>query len=124
MNSTQQKLLAIVETWQPNELPEYRGFRCGNCQKNINEAWHHLVDTAGYKLQVHLCKTCENLFRSQTNSNLSKTEFKAFTCDACSKTLDIDKVDKQRKGYHVWLKTNGILAEQHFHKSCFVNNNL
>jgi len=36
-----QLLLEIVETWQPSEYPEYRGFRCANCQQYKNQAWYH-----------------------------------------------------------------------------------
>lgn len=56
---SQEILLKIVETWDISEAPEYRGFRCANCQKYKNEAWHHWVNTGGFRLQIHLCDTCE-----------------------------------------------------------------
>ena len=61
----QETLLSIVETWNISETPEYRGFRCANCQKYKNEAWYHWVHTGNYKLPIHLClDECELLFRS------------------------------------------------------------
>lgn len=58
-NATQQILLSIVQTWVISGTPTSRGFRCGLCQRYINEAWHHLLTIGGYKTPVHLCETCE-----------------------------------------------------------------
>lgn len=61
----QQILLKIVETWRPSEWPEYRGFRCANCQEYKNEAWYHWVSSGDYKLPIHMCDDkCEPEFRS------------------------------------------------------------
>ncbi len=63
----QSLLLDIVLTWKISEIPEYRGFRCANCQQYKNEAWYHWVGTGEYKLPIHLCNdTCENAFREKT----------------------------------------------------------
>ncbi len=63
----QEILLKIVETWRPSEQPEYRGFRCANCQEYKNEAWYHWVNTAGYRLPIHMCDdTCEPQFQAGT----------------------------------------------------------
>lgn len=60
----QEVLLSIVETWQPNEWPEYRGFRCANCQQYRNEAWYHWVTTGGYLLPIHMCnETCHKALK-------------------------------------------------------------
>jgi len=60
-------LLKIVETWRLSEKPEYRGFRCANCQQYKNEAWYHWVNTGGYKLPIHLCNdTCEPTFQNNS----------------------------------------------------------
>ncbi len=60
MDQKKQKLLlSIVQTWHPSESPEYRGFRCANCQKYINEAWHHWLKSGGFCVPVHLCSDCE-----------------------------------------------------------------
>lgn len=61
----QEILLEIVETWRPSETPEYRGFRCANCQQYKNQAWYHWVNTGGYRLPIHMCDDkCEPAFQS------------------------------------------------------------
>lgn len=61
----QDTLLAIVRGWHPSAVPEYRGFRCAACQQQINAAWYHWLNSAGYFLPVHLCdERCEGLFRA------------------------------------------------------------
>ena len=63
----QQRLLAIVHSWKPSAIPEYRGFRCAFCQSPINEAWHHWLLTDEYALPVHLCdERCEARFQAGT----------------------------------------------------------
>lgn len=63
----QETLLKIVKTWRLSEKPEYRGFRCANCQEYKNEAWYHWVTTGGYRLPIHLCNdTCEPAFQTRT----------------------------------------------------------
>ena len=153
----QELLLLIVETWRLSEKPEYRGFRCANCQQYKNEAWYHWVNTGGYKLPIHMCDdTCEPAFKNNTiqidqskRQSVDREEFgksyqykpeatkrfaeivaswpeykepelKAYTCDECSKELEVDAVDGSRKGYHVWWKMDDgkTLAELHFHKEC------
>lgn len=60
-------LLEIVLTWKISETPEYRGFRCANCQQYKNEAWYHWVATGDYKLPIHLCNdSCETALRENT----------------------------------------------------------
>jgi hypothetical protein len=67
LKEEQQLLLKIVETWRLSERPEYRGFRCANCQEYKNEAWYHWVNTGGYKLPIHMCNDkCEPAFRNNT----------------------------------------------------------
>ena len=61
----QELLLKIVQTWSPSRPPEYRGFRCANCQRYINKAFYHWLDFGGYKLPVHLCRDCEDEFRNR-----------------------------------------------------------
>jgi hypothetical protein len=61
----QKVLLAIVETWGLSEKPEYRGFRCANCQGYKNEAWYHWLNSGGYRLPVHMCDDqCEPEFQT------------------------------------------------------------
>ena len=153
----QEILLSIVETWKPSEYPEYRGFRCANCQQYKNEAWYHWVNFGNYRLPIHMCNdTCEKEFNNGTikidgskrqtvdrdnfgNKYLFSQEslkrfkeivalwptyeepkLKVYTCDNCGNDLDIDPIDGQRKGYHVWWKQNDgkTLIELHFHKDC------
>lgn len=60
----QELLLKIVETWRLKEVPEYRGFRCANCQGYKNKAWYHWLNCGGYKIPVHMCvDKCEPEFR-------------------------------------------------------------
>lgn len=62
--SDQDILLSIVRTWNISESPEYRGFRCANCQQYKNKAWYHWVYTGGFHLPIHLCEeSCEELLR-------------------------------------------------------------
>jgi len=153
----QQKLLEIVQTWRLSEQPEYRGFRCANCQEYKNQAWYHWLNSGEYKLPVHMCnENCEKAFISgkiqvdpakrqavDINSfgnsyqflpqalgifndivsswpEYKEPQLKNFFCDLCNNNLDIDPIDQQVKGYHVWWKMpNGkTLAELHFHKIC------
>ena len=70
----QKLLLQIVETWSPSEKPEYRGFRCTNCQEYKNEAWYHWLNSGDYKLPVHMCNdTCEQAFNDET-INIDQTK--------------------------------------------------
>lgn len=63
----QQMLLAIVHSWRPSAIPEYRGFRCAFCQSPINAAWHHWLLSDDYALPVHLCdERCESRFQAGT----------------------------------------------------------
>ena len=64
MNAKTKTLLKIVETWKLNEKPEYRGFRCANCQKYMHKAYYYWLDTKGYKTPVHFCRQCQKLFES------------------------------------------------------------
>ncbi|MCL4354752.1 hypothetical protein M1349_04805 [Patescibacteria group bacterium] len=153
----QEKLLEIVQTWKLSEKPEYRGFRCANCQQYKNQAWYHWLNFKGYKLPVHMCnEDCEKAFSSgeikidpnkrqdvDINSfgnsyqflpqtlgifndivsswpEYKEPQLKNFSCDLCNNNLDIDPIDQQVKGYHVWWKMpdGKILAELHFHKNC------
>jgi hypothetical protein len=149
-------LLKIVKTWSINRDPEYRGFRCANCQQYQNKMWHHYLNSENFILPVHLCEKCEQDFQSgnilinssnkplidvtnflegyQLDENTrqefrgivegwslnSAPELKEFTCDKCKEKLEVDLIDGQRKGYHVWFRLNNeTLAELHFHKECF-----
>ena len=65
----QKILLDIVETWNISEKPEYRGFRCANCQEYKNEAWYHWLNNEKFKLPIHLCNdTCEPAFQDRNIS--------------------------------------------------------
>ena len=67
LEEEQNILLQIVETWRISEKPEYRGFRCANCQQYKNEAWYHWVNTGNFKLPIHMCNdTCEPAFQNNT----------------------------------------------------------
>lgn len=75
----QQTLLKIVETWRLSESPEYRGFRCANCQEYKDEAWYHWVNTGDYRLPIHMCDDrCEPAFQS---GNIQIDESRRSTVD-------------------------------------------
>lgn len=98
-------LLKIVKTWNIKLQPEYRGFRCANCQRYIHKAWHHYLDYGGYKTPVHFCNKC------QKKSKLNKGTLKSFTCDQCGKNMF--------KAFHIWNKKGQIMIEAHYCKKCF-----
>lgn len=54
----QDKILKIIMTWKIKKTPEYRGFRCGKCQKPMRKAWHIWLTKGGFKSEVHLCNKC------------------------------------------------------------------
>ncbi|MBI2026040.1 MAG: hypothetical protein HYT06_01520 [Candidatus Levybacteria bacterium] len=155
-NKEQKLLLEIVETWRPSEYPEYREFKCANCQEYKNQAWYHWLNLRGYRLPIHMCDKCEPelkkgtikidqskrqivdrssfgkeyKFQDKTIQRFKKIvstwpdyeepRLKTFICDECGQDLDIDPLDKQRKGFHVWWKKDDgkTLVELHFHKFC------
>lgn len=102
---SQEILLKIVKTWNINKKPEYRGFRCANCQKYIHKAWHRQLNKGGYRTPVHFCSSCEAKFKLK-----SRGIYKTFTCDKCNR--------KMHKAYHVWTEKNNIIFEDHFCKKC------
>lgn len=52
------KLIDTVKSWSIESQPEYRYFRCANCQDYLKEAWHIWFEDEGFKCEVHLCKKC------------------------------------------------------------------
>jgi len=104
MNDKQELLTKIVKTWNINMEPEFRGFRCAQCQQYNTKAWHHQLDSEEYLVPVHLCKNC------QKESNIEGGEFKAFQCDTCDVEL--------AEAWHVWNKEDGKLVETHLCKTC------
>jgi len=134
-------LLRIVRTWKPSERPEYRGFRCANCQRRIHKAWHHWLDASGYKTPVHFCDSCERKFRS-SKIEITKPEIKVnrktfgmkfppnierklreaaarwnTKAKPKYKTFECDACgQKMHKAWHVWFNDSGKLVEVHFCK--------
>jgi hypothetical protein len=112
----QKSLLRIVKTWKISRKPEYRGFRCANCQKYIHKAWHCWLKEGGYQTPVHFCNNCEVNLKLKikgtykTFTPLDSKHLTGFTCDNCGK--------KMYKAWHVWTKKDGILSEAHFCKKC------
>ena len=137
----QKFLLKIVQTWDLNPNPEYRGFRCANCQKYMRKAWYHWLTEGGYKTPVHFCNDCEEKFKSnKIKINKSKIvinrsrfklygEKKAELMKLSEKwntkvgpiykmfTCDSCRRDMYR-AYHVWLAEKGNLIEIHLCKKC------
>lgn len=136
-------LLRIVRTWKPNERPEYRGFRCANCQRNVRKAWHHWLDAGGYKTPVHFCESCEKKFRAEKIEGTTpevKIDRKKFGMRFSSsveqrlreasakwntkakpkhKTFTCDRCGRSmHKAWHVWFNDRGKLVEAHFCNEC------
>lgn len=69
----QKALQDIVNTWDINPLPTFRGFKCGNCQKYINEAYYHWLNSSQFYLPVHFCTSCQKLLKeNKLEINISK----------------------------------------------------
>jgi hypothetical protein len=67
-----EKLLKTVQSWNINKEPEYRGFRCANCQRYIRKAWHIWFDYKGFKCEIHLCKKCFKEYKNEATLNFKK----------------------------------------------------
>ncbi len=137
----QDVLLRIVRTWRLNPKPEYRGFRCANCQRYLRRAWHHWLTSSRYRTPVHLCQSCESLFRqdklkvrgarrlaikSRFYKNFSlkvKGQLRKFLGRTSTRpvykgfTCDKCKTSLQ-KAYHIWSFLRGSLNELHLCKRC------
>lgn len=148
---TQQKLLDIVQTWNPSPSVEYRRFRCANCQMHIaGPVYHHLLTAGGFICPVHLCRECQSEFNANVlvpknpkievdkihfsiipneakklmeSWNMEQTTpiLKEIICDECSQLLEKDD-EGYPQGYHIWWKTDSeILVEIHLDKNCAEN---
>jgi DNA replicative helicase MCM subunit Mcm2 (Cdc46/Mcm family) len=135
-------LLRIVQGWNLNPKPEYRGFRCANCQKSIRKGWYHWLTTGGYKTPVHFCDECEKKFKlnkiktEKPAIKVNKSKFIKFPEDIKSKfqksvqkwnikpksickIFACDNCGKNMfKAYHIWFVLKGTLVEVHFCKQC------
>lgn len=103
-------LLSIVRKWKINKNPEYRAFRCANCQKYIRKAFHYWLKNSNYSTPVHFCKRCQ---RKLAPEDENKKEYKSFKCEKCRKNV--------YKAYHIWVKIKGILSEIHFCRKCWTS---
>jgi len=134
-------LLQIVQTWNLNPNPEYRGFRCANCQKYMRKAWYHWLTEGGYKTPVHFCNDCEEKFKSNKIKinkpkiviNRSRFKLSGEKKDELMRlpkkwntkvrpiykmfTCDSCNRDMYR-AYHIWLTEKGNLIEVHLCKKC------
>lgn len=140
--NNQKVLLRIVQTWDINPKPEYRGFRCGNCQKYIRRAWYNWLTTGGYKTPVHFCDRCEKKFRlheikvKKPIVKVNKSKFIKFPenirlklqkavqrwntkSKPIYKIFTCDNCGKNMfKTYHIWFNSKGTLVEVHFCRQC------
>ncbi len=140
---SQQTLLKIVQSWQINERPEYRGFRCAYCQRYILKAWHHWLTEGEYITPVHFCNTCEIHLKSsngevdKVKKEIDRTRFRLEYPKGIEKELTeivttwntdpkpVYKVftcdccqEKLHNAYHVWLTIHRTLVEVHLCKIC------
>jgi len=140
--NNQEVLLRIIQSWNLNSKPGYRGFRCANCQKSIRKGWYHWLITAGYKTPVHFCNKCEKKFKlnkiktEKTVTKVNRSKFIKFPEDIKSKlqkavhkwniqSKPIYKIficdncgKNMSKAYHIWNIQKGALVEVHFCKQC------
>lgn len=143
MNTKNKTLLRIVKSWNLSEKPEYRKFRCANCQKYVSKAYYYWIDAGGYKTPVHFCKKCQKKFELEkieiTKPGLTVSR-KTFGLDFEKKFIQICKEIIKKwntktkpiykiftcdycgrnmyKAYHAWLKLNNNLVELHFCIKC------
>lgn len=101
---SQKILLQIVKKWKISKKPEYRGFRCANCQKYIHKAWHYWLNEGGYKIPVHFCNKCKAKLKFK-----NRVDYKTFTCDNCGKR-------------YIKLGTFGLKRMEYFRKPIFARN--
>lgn len=143
MDNKSQTLLKIVETWKINKRPEYRGFRCANCQRYMHKAYHYWLNDKKYKTPVHFCKKCQKLFESAqiqmvkprllVNRKTFGLKFNKRFIEKCksitekwnTKTSPVykffacDNCGKNiYKAHHIWLNINNCLIEVHFCRKC------
>ena len=141
----QKILLKIVQTWNIKPNPEYRGFRCANCQKYMHKAWYHWLFSGGFKGPVHFCNKCESGFRAgniritnpavkvdrsiflkypkkvkellvKTGNNFPLNDKPKYKIFTC------DKCGRNCfKIYHVWDIEGFNLVETHFCKDCWLH---
>ncbi|MCL4365916.1 hypothetical protein M1437_01685 [Patescibacteria group bacterium] len=102
-------LLTIVKTWNIKFQPEYRGFRCADCQKYMHKAWHHYLNYGGFKTPIHFCNKCQKKFGFKGGT------YQIFICDKCGRNMF--------KSFHIWTKEGKKLVETHFCKECFKKSN-
>lgn len=144
MKKTQNNiLLRIVQTWNINPLPEYRGFRCANCQRYMHKAWHYWLTEGGFLSPVHFCNKCQRVLQVNKLSTskpviypekkrfgkypkIVKKEFKnlyskwnlrkkpQYHIFTCDKCAE-----NHVKMYHIWEYENNIFIELHYCKRCF-----
>jgi len=138
---TQKQLLQIVQSWNLNPNPEYRGFRCANCQKYMQKAWYHWLVEGGYKTPVHFCNSCEEKFKlnkieiNKPKLLVNKSKFKLPT-EIKNKLIELSKKWKTKakpiykiftcdacnenmyKAYHIWLTEKDRLIEVHLCRKC------
>ena len=139
----QKILLKIVQTWNIKPNPEYRGFRCANCQKYMHKAWYHWLKIGGFLGSVHFCNRCEKGFNNgnikitnpqvkidrsiflkypdKVKELLTKTANKFPINDKAKyKIFTCDKCGENHfKMYHVWNKQGLDLVETHFCSNCW-----
>ena len=140
---SQQILRVIVQTWNIRPNPEYRGFRCANCQKYMHKAWYHWLKSGGFVGPVHFCNQCEKDFKTgnikiinpQVKIDRSKflkyhPKIKQLLVKTANnfplkdkpkyKIFTCDECGENHfKMYHVWDKQNENLIEAHFCKHCW-----
>lgn len=143
MDTKTKTLLRIVETWKLQEKPEYRGFRCANCQKYMHKAYYYWLKGGGFLTPVHFCKKCQKKFESlkikimkpslTVNRKTFGLDFEKKITKICKdiikkwdtkakpiyKIFTCDNCKKNMyKAYHTWLNIDNCLAEVHFCKNC------
>ena len=143
MASEQEILFAIVKTWNIKSKPEFRGFRCANCQEYMQSAWHHWLHSKGFITPIHFCEACEEAFKSgkieisSKEGSLDRNNpgffyggrvleimqgiVNSWTFPLVKKPFSCDLCThdvKDARAWHVWIDLGEKMVEEHFCKSC------
>lgn len=134
----------VVNTWNISPTPEYRGFRCGACQRELMKAWHHVQKSKKMLCPVHLCDDCQRMYLKGSGEELvgnraqgsvpEKTgEYASVLRDMlreAARKIVFRKTKEMRafscdgcgeivkEAWHIWDTQDGRLVEVHMCNQC------
>lgn len=144
MPSEQDILLAILKTWDIKPKPEFRGFRCANCQEYMESAWHHFLHSGGFVTPIHFCDGCEEGFkagmlkipakegslpREDPGFSYAGRALEIMKGIAAGWTFTVEKKQfscdlcfhafRDLRAWHVWIDMGEKMVEEHFCNTCW-----